>query len=135
MIVFTASVSGVLGSYLFDAALTIWDIRSVWIYEACIVAFAVLGAVIGPKLANGYLMATSFIGAYMIVRGLAAIFGGYPSEIQIDIMLRTEEPVNMKFFWYYMILLVTIGLLSARYQLKVEEEKAERGTDDEFEKV
>ena len=81
MIVFTASVSGVLGSYLFDAALTIWDIRSVWIYEACIVAFAVLGAVIGPKLANGYLMATSFIGAYMIVRGLAAIFGGYPSEI------------------------------------------------------
>ena len=135
MIVFTASVSGVLGSYLFDAALTIWDIRSVWIYEACIVAFAVLGAVIGPKLANGYLMATSFIGAYMIVRGLATIFGGYPSEIQIDIMLRTEEPVNMKFFWYYMILLVTIGLLSARYQLKVEEEKAERGTDDEFEKV
>ena len=135
MIVFTASVSGVLGSYLFDAALTIWDIRSVWIYEACIVAFAVLGAVIGPKLANGYLMATSFIGAYMIVRGLATIFGGYPSEIQIDIMLRTEEPVNMKFFWYYMILLVTIGLLSARYQLKVEEEKAERGTDDEYEKV
>ena len=115
IIVFYATVSAVFGSYLFEAALAIWDIQSVWAYEASFAVFAILGALIGPKLEHGILIGTCFIGAYMIVRGLACIFGGYPSEIQIDFMLRTEEPIDMKFFWYYMILLVTIGLLSARY--------------------
>ena len=114
-VIFTASVAAVLGAYLFGMVLAIWHVRSSWAFEASILAFAMIGALIGYFADYTILYGTAFIGSYLFMRGLSCIFKGYPSEIQIDIMLRTEEPVELQYFWYYMIPLVAMFALSARY--------------------
>ena len=52
----------------------------------------------------------------------------------MDIMLRTEEPIKLQNFWYYMIALVAMFAISTRYQLLMAEAE-ESKTDDNFEEV
>ena len=76
-----ASASALLGSYFFAMVLSFCDVRSVWAFEASIVAFAVIGGIVGTVMDYTILYGTSFIGSYLVVRGLSFIFGGYPSEV------------------------------------------------------
>ena len=133
-VIFMAFATASVGSYLFEMVLAIWNVKHWLAYEGSIFVFALIGAGIALTWDYTILFGSAFIGSYMFMRGFSYLFKGYPSEVKIDIMLRSEEPVDLEYFWYYMIVLVIMFAVSARYQyVKAEAEPEEK--DDNFNEV
>ena len=129
-VVFMAGATAALGAYLFEIVLHVWDVEYWLAFEGSIVVFAFIGAGIALVWDYTILFGSAFFGSYLFMRGLSYLVGGYPSEVQIDIMLRTEEPVDLHHFWYYMIVLVVAFAVSAKYQYTVAEAEKDEKDDD-----
>jgi len=83
------AIAGVFfGAILFTLALVHLSDEA-WVLILSVVVMGLLGAVLALKLKDGVMiMVTSFIGAYMFVRGISIFLGGYPGEIEIITMIR-----------------------------------------------
>ena len=76
------------------------------------------------------IFATSFIGAYTLIRGISLFAGGFPSEFTvIDLKQREEiEQLNKILTWRVYVYLVSIVVatgLSIFIQIKINKEKPE----------
>mmetsp|Transcript_27517 Transcript_27517/g.19902 ORF Transcript_27517/g.19902 Transcript_27517/m.19902 type:complete len:193 (-) Transcript_27517:259-837(-) len=77
------TVAGALIGFLFYGAV-LTGINADWLYITVIVAFAVAGAMGSWKRPDLIIrFGTSFIGAYMLARGLSFWIGGFPSEADL----------------------------------------------------
>ena len=70
-----------LGGQLFEMVMSIWEIDSMVGFVLTSLGFAILFGVIAHRTAEMIIIiGTSFIGAYIFMKGWAKIFGGYPDE-------------------------------------------------------
>jgi len=77
--------------------------------------FGVIGGYIATKFWKGMIIiATSFIGAYMIIRSVSVYAGGFPNEIEL-------AEGHAEFEWWavaYLVFLVLMTIIGITYQSK-----------------
>ena len=93
-----------------------------------IIYYAILGAcAIGTCILVSFLekplciAITSFLGSYMLVRGVSLFAGGYPSEFQVAELIKQHIMpwTQYKWFWAYLVAVLILSLLSACFQNQI----------------
>lgn len=64
---------------------------------------------------------TSFLGSYMLVRGVSLFAGGYPSEFQVAELIKQHIMpwTQYKWFWAYLAAVAILSILSAVFQFTI----------------
>lgn len=80
------------------------------------IIFAVLSMYIWRELC---IIATSFLGAYLIIRSLSLYIGYYPNELSLNIQIKYKELANVGWeFYIYFIFLIILTILGAFVQFR-----------------
>jgi hypothetical protein len=123
--VFLASMVGFIGGeFLYTIALKYVQTNPTLVYWLLIVSCVIVGALIGYWLSEGIIIvATSIIGAYGVMRGVAFMVGYFPDEKQIyELMNRKEwDQVSHLFTWHvyvYFVFFSIVTLLGLYVQCK-----------------
>jgi hypothetical protein len=79
-----------------------------------------LGGFVGAMGGEWLVLAsTSFIGAYLLMRGFAFFFGGYPSEYLIYFLIRNELPLDLNWTaWVYFSIFFVAFIFNYVWQTK-----------------
>jgi hypothetical protein len=65
------------------------------------------------------IVATSFIGAYAFIRGIAMFAGGFPNEIvTMDKLSEGIDPEFSNYFFIYLVAIVTLSVMGVIFQRK-----------------
>lgn len=91
------------GQMVCDLVLTAGGQGDLWVYwtiiSICTLMGGVAAAMIGQWLV---LLASSFIGAYILMRGFACFFGGYPDEKLVQFKIAHDLPLDLEWTaWLY----------------------------------
>ena len=61
---------------------------------------------------------TSLVGAYMVVRPISWIFGGFPNEFTLYLMIENGQLKTLPWtFFLYLVFIIAIAILGAFYQI------------------
>jgi hypothetical protein len=61
---------------------------------------------------------TSLVGAYMVVRPISWIFGGFPNEFTLYLMIENGQLKTLpSTFFLYLVFIIAIAILGAFYQI------------------
>ena len=77
------------------------------------------------------IQSTSFMGAWMLTRGISLLIGGYPNEMQMLMMMNAGYVLSTSnFFFFYFVAIALLYLIGQRTQRSVmlkEEEEEQNG--------
>jgi hypothetical protein len=76
---------------------------------------------------------TSFLGSYMLVRGVSLFAGGYPSEFAISALIKQGIMpwAEYKWFWAYLSAVCILSLMSACFQNQITSKKGQQSSNQE----
>lgn len=80
------------------------------------IIFAILSMCVWRQIC---IMATSFLGSYLIIRSLSLYIGGYPNELMLDRQIKYKELANVGWqFYVYFVFLLLIWAAGAIVQFR-----------------
>ena len=97
----------------------ITDIYSVWSFVIFVIFFTIPFGVLTFKFRDEILIASSSLtGAYLVVRPISWLFGGFPNEFLLYHLIETNSLDSLPWsFFGYLILIVALALIGSMYQL------------------
>jgi len=92
-----------LGSLLYEVILSASGCHEIWIFYTTICSCCLAGGLAAYCQGEWLILfSTSFIGAYLLMRGFAFFFGGYPTESVIYFKVKAGMPLNLDWIaWCY----------------------------------
>lgn len=105
----------------------IFKVYSVWSLVGFAVVFCILLGILGYRYYDHIIiLSTSLTGAYMIVRPISWIFGGFPNEFLLAEEIKAGSlPTLPSIFFVYLALILVLMIVGATYQfLQLRREQA-----------
>lgn len=95
------------------------DIYSVWSMVVFIVLFTIPFGILAFKYSDYIIIASSSLtGAYLVIRPISWLFGGFPNEFLLYHLVETNELDTLPWsFFGYLILIICLAIIGAMYQL------------------
>lgn len=108
-------VLGMLASSIFTQ---VFEFYSPWAPVVFILLFSIPLALLTFKYREEVVIAsTSFTGAYMIVRPISWMIGGFPNEFTLYDSFRRGQIVSLPWsFFLYLVVIIAIAVVGAMYQ-------------------
>lgn len=96
----------------------VFQVYSTWSLVGFAVVFCLLLGLLSYRMYDPIvILSTSLTGAYMIVRPVSWIFGGFPNEFKLASMIRAGELRTLpSLFFVYFGLIVLLSVIGATYQ-------------------
>jgi apolipoprotein N-acyltransferase len=105
----------------------IFKVYSVWSLVGFAIVFCLLLGILSYRMYNHIIiLSTSLTGAYMIIRPISWIFGGFPNEFMLADQIRAGElPTLPSIFFLYFTLILILMIIGVIYQfLQLRREQA-----------
>ena len=109
------------GGIVYALILAATGFYAIWLFITLLLAGAIVGTKVACTLDQQYIaFVTSFLGAYLFMRGLTFFFGGFPSEVQMFSMMAYDVDQFLgNAFWVYLAVFVATGILGFVCQTQV----------------
>mmetsp|Transcript_8962 Transcript_8962/g.6727 ORF Transcript_8962/g.6727 Transcript_8962/m.6727 type:complete len:140 (-) Transcript_8962:45-464(-) len=84
------AIAGIFAGAILFSLVIIHFYDEDWVLILSVVVLGLIGGIVAYKMKDGVMIiVTSFIGAYMFVRGISVFIGGYPNELEMINMVKT----------------------------------------------